>query len=99
MRCIFLHKYFDNEQIVILLVSLQGDQVSISERHTGIFLGTLGWANNQLTGDSSFLPTDVIVDVTRKLVVGTTRVEPVYVDQPVEEPEGELAGDRPPEEG
>ena len=97
MRCIFLHKYFDNEQLVILLVSLEDDQVSISDRHTGIFLGTLGWANKRLTGDTSFLPADVIVEITRKLVVGTTRVEPVYVDQPVEESEGELAGDMPPE--
>jgi hypothetical protein len=89
MRCLFLHKYFDNEQPVTLLITLQGTELTITDKDSGVVLGSLTWQNNILTGDASFLPDLVIFEIVRKLLVATTRVEPVYVDQPVEEQEQE----------
>jgi hypothetical protein len=86
MRSVFLHRYFDNEQPVTLLVVLQDAEVTIADRDSGIFLGVIGWANNSLAGDTSFLPPDVITEVTRRLILATTRVVPVYVP-PLEEEE------------
>ena len=82
MRSFFLHRYFDNEQPVSVLVNLETDLVQIWDRESGALLGGLTWANNSLTGDTSFLPADVIAAINTKLVLVTTRVIPVYVPPP-----------------
>jgi hypothetical protein len=87
MRSLFLHRYFDNEQPVSLQVVLQDAEVTIADRDSGILLGTLGWANNSLAGDTSFLPEYEIYEITRRLILATTRVAPVYVEPPEEEEE------------
>ena len=88
MRSLFLHRYTDNEQIVTLLVTLEGTVLAISDKDSGILLGTLGWDNSTITGDDSFLPEDVIFEITRRLVIATTKVVPAYVELPEEEEEG-----------
>ena len=88
MRCLFIHRYIDNEQIVTLLVTLEGTVLAISDKDSGILLGTLGWDNSTITGDDSFLPEDVIFQITSKLIVATQRVEAVYFPPEEEEEEG-----------
>jgi hypothetical protein len=88
MRSLFLHRYFDNEQPVSLQVVLQDAEVTIADRDSGILLGTLGWENNSFIGDDRFLPEYEIYEISRKLVVATTRVVPV--DGPPQEEEEEL---------
>ena len=86
MRSLFVYRYTDNDQPDELLVVLQDAEVTISDRDSGIYLGTLGWANNSLAGDTSFLPDHAVSEITRRLVLATTRVVPVYVE-PLEEEE------------
>lgn len=85
MRVLFIYRYQDNEQPAQLLVVLQDGLVTIADRDSGIYLGTLGWANNSLAGDTSFLPEDVIFQINRRLLLATYRVEPVYYPSQDEE--------------
>lgn len=83
MRCLFIHRYTEDEASRKLLVNLEDSEVSISDIDSSELLGTFLWADNSLTGDNTIIPEEAFLYISNKLAVMTAPM-PLQAGEPEE---------------